>query len=215
MLWDRTKVRVSFRYYTKDGTFQEWGTASASGCRYEEFANKVMEARTWREAIEADAELAVKHSAFVNACMGEATTEMPLSAGCMTQDQHDVITNLMTQSDREILFVIDYAGGRGKSWLCKWLIKNEHAWACQGGKVNDLMHSYDVTAKIAVFDMARCNNTDWWPWNFLENLKNGWFCSTKYNGRMKMFEPPKILVLSNSDVPQGKLSEDRIKKIYF
>lgn len=71
------------------------------------------------------------------------------------------------------------------------------------------MHSYNTEAEVALFDMARCNNPDYWPWNFMENLKNGWFCSTKYQGTMKVFNAPKIVVFTNSTPPKDKLSADR------
>lgn len=70
------------------------------------------------------------------------------------------------------------------------------------------MHAYNAT-KYVIFDMARCNNPDYYPWNFMENLKNGWFTSTKYNGGMKIFDPPKIIVLMNQEPPREKLSSDR------
>lgn len=71
------------------------------------------------------------------------------------------------------------------------------------------MYAYKTDVKIVVFDMARCNNAEYYPWNFMENLKNGWFTSTKYKGGMKMFQPPKIVVFMNSDPPRDKLSADR------
>ncbi len=71
------------------------------------------------------------------------------------------------------------------------------------------MFSYNTDAEYCVFDMARCNNPDYWPWNFMENLKNGWYTSTKYQGEMKIFEAPKIIVLTNSMPPKDKLSKDR------
>lgn len=73
----------------------------------------------------------------------------------------------------------------------------------------DLMHSYDAGAELAIFDMARCNNTDYYPWNFIENLKNGWFTSTKYNGRFQVFKAPKIVMFMNHKPPMDKLSQDR------
>lgn len=78
-----------------------------------------------------------------------------------------------------------------------------------GGKIGDLMHSYKTDAEFAVFDMARCNNPDYYPWNFMENLKNGWYTSTKYNGGMRIFTPPKIIVFMNQEPPKDKLSFDR------
>lgn len=77
------------------------------------------------------------------------------------------------------------------------------------------MHTYNTTAEYAVFDMARCNNCDYYPWNFMENLKNGWFTSTKYNGGFKIFTPPKIIVFMNDDPPMNKLSRDRFDVMFI
>lgn len=62
---------------------------------------------------------------------------------------------------------------------------------------------------IAIFDMARCNSLEWYPWNFMENLKNGWFTSTKYDSGMRIFNPPKIVVFMNQLPPMDKFSRDR------
>lgn len=123
--------------------------------------------------------------------------------------QNVVMEKLKNQSERKILFVVDEDGGKGKSVLAKHIFTTTNAWACQGGKINDLMYAYDTSADFVVFDMARCNNPDYYPWNFMENLKNGWFTSTKYKGGMKTFNTPKIVVFMNQDPPRGKLSADR------
>lgn len=72
------------------------------------------------------------------------------------------------------------------------------------------MHAFDVNAKYAIFDMARCNDCNYYPWNFMENLKNGWFTTTKYNGRQCILNNKiKVLVLMNQEPPKDKLSADR------
>lgn len=71
------------------------------------------------------------------------------------------------------------------------------------------MHTYDHEAEYVIFDMARNNNTDYYPWNFMENIKNGWFVSTKYNGGKRFFKPPKVVVFMNHDPPRNTLSNDR------
>lgn len=71
------------------------------------------------------------------------------------------------------------------------------------------MHGYDLKAEYAVFDMARYNDIKWYPWGFMENLKNGWFQTTKYNGGMRVFKSPKILVLMNQRPPMDIFSNDR------
>lgn len=122
--------------------------------------------------------------------------------------QDIVMDKLKNQSERKILFVVDIDGGKGKSVLTKHIFTSEDTWMCQGGKINDLMFAF-VPAEYVIFDMARCNNTDYYPWNFMENLKNGWFTSTKYKGGMKVFKSPKIVVFMNEDPPRDKLSSDR------
>jgi len=99
-------------------------------------------------------------------------------------------------------------GGRNKS------VSNEFLFV-SGGKTADLMTAYNAAAKIAVFDMARCNSPEWFPWNFIENLKNGWFTTTKYHGRMRCFTPPKVVVFMNQDPPRNKLSMDRYDVKYI
>lgn len=123
--------------------------------------------------------------------------------------QRQAIAKLEGQGDRQILFIVDEDGGKGKSALAKHLMTTYNSWACQGGKINDLMYAYDTNAEYVIFDMARCNNPDYYPWNFMENLKNGWFTSTKYKGGLKMFKAPKIIVFMNEEPPRNKLSSDR------
>jgi hypothetical protein len=68
----------------------------------------------------------------------------------------------------------------------------------------------DSVYELAIFDLARCIDPNWYPWGFMENLKNGWFCSTKYDGGFVMVKPDiKIVVFTNTDPPKDKLSIDR------
>ncbi len=134
---------------------------------------------------------------------------------CSLLSQKTALRMLDAQDDRKVLFIVDVKGGGGKSTLCKYLIKEMGAWACQGGSARDLMYGYNTKATVACFDMARCNNADYWPWNFIENLKNGWYTSTKYQGRMRSFNPPKIIVFTNEDIPRNKLSVDRYDVLFI
>lgn len=110
---------------------------------------------------------------------------------------------------------MDERGGMGKSFLVRHLLgrMGSKAWACQGGKLTDLMHAFSKqasTTDLAIFDMARCTDPNWYPWGFMENLKNGWFCTTKYDGGFCLVKPNiKIVVFTNSDPPRDKLSMDR------
>lgn len=196
-------------YTQKDGIYREWGEIKEeSQSVYAECISSI--GQDLKQTVVTYPELAIKHYGNIAAIrrhfVNREDLEVPEE---LYPWQKLVVSKLLAQDGRKILFCIDEVGGRGKSALCKWLIRNQGAWACQGGKITDLMHTYDVGAPLAVFDMARCNSPDYWPWNFMENLKNGWFTSTKYNGAMTIFKPPSILVLCNEDVPRNKLSQDR------
>lgn len=72
------------------------------------------------------------------------------------------------------------------------------------------MHSYAKScAEYVVFDMARCNSMDYWPWGVMENMKNGWINTTKYDGKMIKLRPVKMLVLTNEHPPENKFTFDR------
>ncbi len=71
------------------------------------------------------------------------------------------------------------------------------------------MHGYKSSAEYAVFDMCRCNDGQYWPFQFMECLSNGWFFSTKYMGGTKIFKRPKIVVFCNQKPDMTKLSMDR------
>jgi len=84
-----------------------------------------------------------------------------------------------------------------------------------GGGTKDLLTAYDTSCEYAIFDMARCNDPKFFPWNFIENIKNGWITTLKYNGHMKCFTPPKVVIFMNQDPQFEKLSKDRVKIKYI
>lgn len=129
--------------------------------------------------------------------------------------QKRALHDLEVQGERQVLFIVDERGGGGKSTLCKYLLSKGESWACQGGATRDLQTAYDVKCRYAIFDMARCNAPEYWPWNFIENLKNGWFTTVKYRGRMRTFTAPRVMVLCNADVPRDKLSSDRYQVVFI
>lgn len=69
--------------------------------------------------------------------------------------------------------------------------------------------------EFAIFDMARCNDSRWWPWTFIENIKNGIFMSTKYQGGIKIFDIPKVVMFMNVEPDMDKLSADRYDLMYI
>lgn len=124
--------------------------------------------------------------------------------------QISVINRLMKQDPRQVLFVVDEVGNAGKSELTKFLLCRFNAFVSTGGKVCDLMHIHSKKKyEYAVFDMARCNNPDFYPWGFIEMLKNGWYQTTKYDGQTVVCGVQKVVMFMNQMPNLYKLSNDR------
>lgn len=197
-------------YCTKEGPFWEVGEMGGNTNQW----NTVVElCRAGDvETLQKDhAEIYVKnHFQILKIIKGfQMETRLNMKLEILRDWQNEVIKKMDAQNNRQILFVVDEEGGKGKSALCSHLMSTRNVWACQGGKIADLMHSYKRSAELALFDMARCNTPDYYPWNFMENLKSGWFCATKYDSGLVAFTPPKVVVFMNHDPPRNKLSSDR------
>lgn len=78
------------------------------------------------------------------------------------------------------------------------------------------MHAFSKgTYEYAVFDFARSNELNWLPWGVIENMKNGWMTSTKYDSKMMRFKSVKIIVFMNESPPMDKFSQDRYEMFYL
>lgn len=113
--------------------------------------------------------------------------------------------------DRHILWVVDPAGGQGKSTLVQYLITNHPDEYIQlGGKVADMAFAYD-SQPVVFFDVPRTQleHMDH-LYHFAEQLKNGAIFSTKWDSRLKTFASPHVVFFANAPPAPGKWSDDRL-----
>jgi hypothetical protein len=122
--------------------------------------------------------------------------------------QKKAIEILLSQNDREIMFIVDMEGGQGKSFLTDYLIAKENAIAFDNGKSTDIKYGYKGQ-RLVIFDLCRCE-ADFINYGVIENIKNGRFFNTKYESEQKIFlTKPKVVVMMNQLPDQQKLSADR------
>lgn len=124
--------------------------------------------------------------------------------------QEELYEHLQNEPDsRKILIIIDKEGGQGKSTFCRWLLhKIDGVELFSGGTSKDIAYALK-SPKVALFDFARCLE-EHRPWNIVEQVKNGAVFNSKYESGMNYFPIPHVVVFTNQDVEEGKLSEDRI-----
>ncbi len=121
--------------------------------------------------------------------------------------QKQVLRKLDAQNDRKVLWVWESEGNTGKSWLADYLQIVKGAYLCQLGKKTDIAYAYDLE-KIVVFDLTR-SDKDFTNYSTIEAFKNGKLFSPKYESKMLVFPPCKVVVFANYSPDFEKLSEDR------
>ena len=59
-----------------------------------------------------------------------------------------------------------------------------------------------------IFDLSRTQE-GFFNYSIIENFKNGYLFSPKYESCVKHFDVPHVIIFSNFEPEQAKLSEDR------
>lgn len=136
------------------------------------------------------------------------------------QWQRKVIDRMMEVKphDREILFVIDPIGGKGKSELARILQERTNCFVTTNQPKRDMADAFrshcgsQRDPKVVVIDIPRDVEAKRWPWAFMEELKNGMMTCSKYQSGIMKFKRPNVVLFANY-LPNiaDHLSVDRIK----
>ena len=123
--------------------------------------------------------------------------------------QYSVLQKVMSQNSREVLWITDALGNRGKSYLCKYLCILYGFQYFDGMVVaRDAVPLINDDVKGFCFDVNRASLPKF-DYGLLENLKTGMCVSGKYRGKMRKFEPLPVVVFSNGFPNVEMLSLDR------
>jgi hypothetical protein len=180
----------------------------------------LLSVRSMEEAKELDPEACLKMrfqlKDVISANQQEAARGEPVTQ--LQRWQWDIHDRLMGQNNRQILFVVDRRGARGKSTLALFLMqryRESHLSLMTVDKSSDMSHiiSKRRGLRSIVFDLPRNCSPSRFPWDTFEALKNGWLASGKYDGDVFFFPGSvKVAVFTNHH-PGGefhRLTGDRI-----
>ena len=119
----------------------------------------------------------------------------------------DIIQDCESQ-DRAVFWVVDEPGGCGKSFLSQKLIGDRQALLLGNFAYKDNAYLYQGEPWV-IFDIPRDTDLSVANFQIIEDLKNGYLISQKYEVRRKIFPSPTIIVFTNTFPPKEKLSPDR------
>lgn len=109
---------------------------------------------------------------------------------------------------RKIICYIDRKGGAGKTDFCIHMYDKHEANVLSVGRHTDLAYMLVDEPKIVLFDIPR-SVEDYISWQIIEQIKNGFVTSGKYESKIKRFNKPHVVVFMNEDPDFNKLSKDR------
>ncbi len=203
-------------YCSKEENFVEWGTPSRKGQRtdLDAMRDAIIDGKSWEE-------LAMEHTAAharyhkwgekLRQCIkireAKEALKAEMSKAVLRTWQTSALEQLASQDDREVLWIMDSKGGKGKSFLAKWLCVMHDAFYIEGGKKSDISYAYDLQETV-VFDLSRATE-EFVNYSTIESFKNGIIFSPKYESKTKFFKPCRVIVFSNWAPDRRQLSEDR------
>jgi len=133
--------------------------------------------------------------------------------------QKTVLEAFEAQDDRGVLVVVDVAGGAGKTTLSKYCqVTRKAQYVPPMGEAQDLM-AFAMAKPSAgyIFDMPRSNSVKHVKgmWSAIEQIKNGYLYDKRYQYRDQWIAPPKVMIFTNEEPPEERLSADRWKTIHL
>lgn len=112
--------------------------------------------------------------------------------------------------DRTIHFVVDPVGNSGKTWFAHYYDQlHDRVQVIQPGRKADMSFVLDATIRTLFVDAPRSKQGEFIQYDFLEDIKNGYVFSSKYESRVKQLGKVHVCVMMNEMPDMTKLSNDR------
>jgi len=211
------QVQNSIEYCKKDGNFEEFGSppSLSSGKRsdIDAFKEDVVHGNLdFKSLRELHSDVWAKYPRF---CVDYVNDHQPVRQVVehpFRPWQQTLYDELLGDPDpRKIKFLIDPRGNSGKSWFAHYFLSKDvrPAQVLLPGKKADMVYALQPGIQVLFIDAPRSKQGEYLQYDFLEEVKNGYVFSSKYESRMKTLPPCHVVVSMNEEPDLTKLSFDR------
>jgi len=204
----------NYNYCTKDGLFEEFGdrkrkAGKRSDIRELQAAVLAGEYSTKRLRLDYP-DVCAKYPRFVNEFIRDCIPDPDIESHPLNDWQAALNDTLKKPAnDRDIIFVVDRKGKRGKSWFAKYYVSlHSDAIILRPTKHADMAYALPHVLRVLFLDCTR-KQVEYMPYNFMEECKDGYVFSNKYESCVKKYPPMHVVVLMNQMPDMDALSEDR------
>lgn len=205
---------AAIQYCKKDGDIVEKGAFKGAGGRsdLDEFKDAVQAGMLeLKEIREHHSDVYAKYPRFCLEYLQDHYPRKVLPVHELSEWQQSLKLVLDGPADdRTIIFAVDTVGNKGKTWFAHWYCQNhDNVQVLSPGKKADMAYCLCQGTKVLFLDAPRSKQGEFVQYDFLEDVKNGYVFSPKYESRLKELPNCHVVVLMNECPDMTKLSEDR------
>lgn len=210
-------VSKSIEYCKKEGSFTEIGPPpqTSQGQRSDLDAFKedvVLGNLDLRSIRELHSDIYAKYPRFCQEYILDHQPKPVLPDHELREWQQQLYDDLLVEADaRKVIFLVDIQGNSGKTWFSHWFSRQDvrPTQVLLPGKKADMAFALDSTTRVLFVDAPRSKQGEYLQYDFLEEVKNGYVFSSKYESRLKYLESCHVVVSMNEEPDLTKLSFDR------